>query len=75
MDSARESEYVTSSVESSICRKTADSAAGTENGKMVLLLVETAAGFALFKVLKEKKLKETKVSTHSVRPDLLASQP
>lgn len=29
---------------------------------MVLLLVETAAGFALFKVLKEKKLRETKVS-------------
>eukprot|EP00210_Caulerpa_lentillifera_P009358 g8922.t1 len=27
---------------------------------MVLLLVETAAGFALFKVLKEKKLRETK---------------
>lgn len=30
---------------------------------MVLLLIETAAGFALFKVLKEKKLRETKVTT------------
>jgi len=29
---------------------------------MVLLLIETAAGFALFKVLKEKKLKEAKVT-------------
>lgn len=29
----------------------------------MLLLLETAAGFALFKVLKEKKIKETKVKS------------
>lgn len=39
-------------------------AAVAESGlrvRMVLLLIETAAGFALFKVLKEKRLREAKV--------------
>lgn len=60
-------------VSSSFANTSSSSAAKNSSDRM-LLLFETAAGFALFKVNKEDKLEQTNVSAHSRRPERRSSR-